>query len=1205
MVLSVTLRFGFHAHLKLCIMAASLSLLIVVPVSLEVWADEAPFVTTWKTTTAGESITMPVDGASGAYTVDWGDGNTSVDVTGDQTHVYDNAGTYTVSISGDFTRIYLNEQQPNADKLQSIEQWGEIRWKSMKSAFQGATSMTYRATDIPDLSLVTNMHDMFRSASKFNGNLSAWNVSGVTDMSGMFAYAKFFDGDLSTWDVSGVTDMSEMFRTASKFNVDLSAWDTSSVTNMGWMFVRASSFNADLSAWNVSGVTDMSGMFSHAESFDSDLSAWNVSNVIYMHVMFFNSNSFNGDISAWDTSSVTNMGWMFYNSNSFNADLSAWNVSGVTDMYGMFSHAESFNADLSAWNVSGVTDMSEMFLLADAFEQNLGEWYIVLDDTVIDYDGAPGIVGSVSAQNSVLDGQNPTYSLGSGGDSDSFEMDGNNLVLNVVPVKSLYTVNILSTGDFGTDNSRMMNITVASYVYSPPATSAGQDQTVPEGSTVILSGTVTGGNGDPLTYGWTHDSVLDIHFNATSPAITFVAPQVSANTTITFTLTADDGTHTYYDSLMLHVTDTPAVTAPAAAFVTTWQTTGANERITIPVGGATGIYTVDWGDGHTSVNVTGNQRHVYDDAGIYAVSITGDFTRLFLAGGPANAQKLQSIEQWGDMRWESMERAFKGASNMVYRATDVPNLSGVPSMHRMFLGASSFDGDLSGWDVLTVTDMSRMFRGASSFDGDLSGWNVSSVTDMSGMFESAASFNGDISAWDVSSVTDMARMFYSSGAFDGDISAWDVSSVTDMGNMFRNAYSFDGDLNNWDVSAVTDMSRMFHGASSFDGEISGWNVSGVTTMYGMFQRAPSFNGDISAWDVSGVANMDSMFNRAQSFEQNLGNWYVTLDDAVIEYDDATRQVTTISPQNAWLEDNHNIAYSVDGQAGDGAQFEIDGDILKLKSVPGSVQGSYDLTILSTGDFGTSNSRGVVITVAGIPSNTSPDVDAGSDQIAQVGDTVTLSGTATDDDSTNLTYGWTHDSNLDITFSDAAALNTTFVVPAVDDDTYVTFTLTVSDDTSDVTASTVITISHDGAPVVSVSADQTVQAGDTVTLSGTATDDDSTNLTYGWTHDSNLDITFSDAAALNTTFVVPAVDDDTYVTFTLTVSDDTSDVTASTVITISHDGAPVVSVSADQTVQAGDTVTLSGTATDDDSTNLTYGWTHDSNLDITIQRSHLR
>ena len=38
-----------------------------------------------------------------------------------------------------------------------------------------------------------------------------------------------------------------------------------------------------------------------------------------------------------------------------------------------------------------------------------------------------------------------------------------------------------------------------------------------------------------------------------------------------------------------------------------------------------------------------------------------------------------------------------------------------------------------------MTDMMYMFSGASSFNGDLSGWNTSSVKYMNGMFNNAAS----------------------------------------------------------------------------------------------------------------------------------------------------------------------------------------------------------------------------------------------------------------------------------------------------------------------------------------------------------------------------------------------------------------------------------------------------------------------------------
>jgi hypothetical protein len=55
--------------------------------------------------------------------------------------------------------------------------------------------------------------------------------------------------------------------------------------------------------------------------------------------------------------------------------------------------------------------------------------------------------------------------------------------------------------------------------------------------------------------------------------------------------------------------------------------------------------------------------------------------------------------------------------------------------------------------------MHSMFWSASTFNQDISAWNVASVTDISGMFSSARAFNQDISPCTVASVTDTSRMF--------------------------------------------------------------------------------------------------------------------------------------------------------------------------------------------------------------------------------------------------------------------------------------------------------------------------------------------------------------------------------------------------------------------------------------------------------------
>ena len=166
------------------------------------------------------------------------------------------------------------------------------------------------------------------------------------------------------------------------------------------------------------------------------------------------------------------------------------------------------------------------------------------------------------------------------------------------------------------------------------------------------------------------------------------------------------------------------------------------------------------------------------------------------------------------------------------------------------------------------------------------------------------------------------------------------------------------------------------------------------------------------------------------------------------------------------------------------------------------------------------------------------VDAGSAQTVDEGDTVTLSGTASDLDGDPLTYRWTHDSTLTINFANDTALSTTFTAPQVTSDTTVTFTLTVSDDTDSASDTVSVTITNvNKPPTVDAGSAQTVDEGDTVTLSGTASDLDGDPLTYRWTHDSTLTINFANDTALSTTFTAPRVTSDTTVTFTLTVSDD--------------------------------------------------------------------
>ena len=221
--------------------------------------DTTAFITTWVTSTVTESITIPTHSESTySYNVDWGDGMVNFGYTGTATHTYTTADTYTVSITGDFPRIYFNNRG-DTDKIISIDQWGDIAWSSMESAFEGCANLGYTATDSPDLSGVASMASMFNGAAAFDGNIGGWDVSQVVDMSNMFSFALSFNQNIGDWDVGQVRYMTDMFSSVTlsieNYDVLLSGWsiidDDESTLRSGVPFHAGNSKYCDQESKNI------------------------------------------------------------------------------------------------------------------------------------------------------------------------------------------------------------------------------------------------------------------------------------------------------------------------------------------------------------------------------------------------------------------------------------------------------------------------------------------------------------------------------------------------------------------------------------------------------------------------------------------------------------------------------------------------------------------------------------------------------------------------------------------------------------------------------------------------------------------------------------------------------------------------------------------------------------------------------------------
>jgi surface protein len=140
------------------------------------------------------------------YTIFWGDGSSSDHISSTR-HTYQTAGIYTIVVRGPFENKHISFFADN-EKLLTIEQWGSFRFLAPESQFYAATSL--------DLSGVIGVPYIGGSSLKFAFR-SCYNLTTINN--------------IEQWDVSGVQNMEQMFVDCTRFNQDLSAWDVSNVTN--------------------------------------------------------------------------------------------------------------------------------------------------------------------------------------------------------------------------------------------------------------------------------------------------------------------------------------------------------------------------------------------------------------------------------------------------------------------------------------------------------------------------------------------------------------------------------------------------------------------------------------------------------------------------------------------------------------------------------------------------------------------------------------------------------------------------------------------------------------------------------------------------------------------------------------------------------------------------------------------------------------
>ena len=852
-----------------------------------VMAQDA-FLTTWQTTSNSESITIPTaSGETYDYTVDWGDGTIDTNVTGNITHTYTTAGTYQVSITGTFPRILFGtDYSSNPDKILSVDQWGTIAWSSMELAFARCDNVVISATDAPDLSNVTSLYAMFFVADNLAGNFNHWNTSNITNMQQVFWAAENFNEDISNWDTSNVTTMRYMFESAEKFNQDISSWDVSQVTDMSWMFGGALAFNQDISNWNTGAVTTMEYMFVRAASFNQDIGNWDVSNVLNMAQMFRQATAFDQDLGKWDISKLVaeedeGLYRIFEGVSlspiNYDAILNGWSTLDVTAGETVIPTGIDFDAP-SAQYCSGYIGRKRLvedygWDITDNGNACTNDFISIWQTTTNNESITIPTTGG--GYNYSIDWGDGTSDSGITGDAtQTYAQPGSHVIRISGNFPRIY-FNDTGDKDKITTIVQWGNIAWSSFENAFKGCSNLSLAAEDVANTTVVTNLNYAFEGIQEANGflslWDITAVTDMQgmFDGTTlPTSAYdqilnswLAQNPQSNVTFSagalsqYCLgeTARQNLLTTYN---WSITDSNTANC-SNSFITTWQTTTANENITIPTEGGGYNYSVDWGDGTVEPGFTGDATHTYVTAGTYQVKITGAFPRIYMYSSYGNAQKIYSIDQWGTNEWTSMRRAFDDCNNLVINASDIPNLSKVTDMSEMFNGADLVNTELENWDVSKVINMESMFRFAFGFNGDISSWDVSNVTNMESMFRRATIFNQNIGGWNTASLQEMDRMFDGASAFNQDLNGWNISKVTSLQYVFEDATAFNGDISGWDVSNVDDMDSLFEDATSFNQDLGAWDISKLEHTWRTFDNATlstaNYDSILIGWSTLDVA----------------------------------------------------------------------------------------------------------------------------------------------------------------------------------------------------------------------------------------------------------------------------------------------------------------------------------------------------------------
>jgi hypothetical protein len=210
------------------------------------------------------------------------------------------------------------------------------------------------------------------------------------------------------------------------------------------------------------------------------------------------------------------------------------------------------------------------------------------------------------------------------------------------------------------------------------------------------------------------------------------------------------------------------------------------------------------------------------------------------------------------------------------------------------------------------------------------------------------------------------------------------------------------------------------------------------------------------------------------------------------------------------------------------------------ALPTNVDFAQELARFRNNNFTSFSTTTLPVPTGSSISNVAPTADAGVDQTVNVGSTVMLSAAGSvDPDGAPLTFSWAEISGTDVVLTGGSTATPSFIADAsLFGRGNIAFRLTVTDNVGFTSTDMVEVNIVDAAPTANAGVDQTVNAGDTVTLTAAGSvDPEGGPLTFSWVEISGADTVLTGGATATPLFVADAsLFGSASVTFELTVTD---------------------------------------------------------------------